>query len=123
MLNSYLAIQISKNLKPFNTRFGCPLQSLSGDSSICYLHEDCLKKDLFSRISNSQNEKLDEKKKIFSDLIAKSYEKFQQFLDLVQVGILLVNNDDGAIVSFNNKFKVNFINQSNLFFNIFKRKF
>eukprot|EP01080_Neovahlkampfia_damariscottae_P002755 gene2755-4163_t len=109
MLNNYLAVQISNNLKPFNTRFGCPMQSLSGDSSICYLHEDCLKKELFSRISNSQNnsqmETKDDKKKSLSDIITKSYEKFQQFLDIIQVGVLLVNNDDGAIVSYNNKLK------------------
>jgi hypothetical protein len=112
MLNNYLATHIVKNTKPFVSKFGCPLNG----GEICFTHEDCVKKDLFLKISNFQKEKYLEtdkvefkQKKQISELLAKAFEKYQQLIDNVHVvGLLFINNDDGTIVNWNHKLTVQF---------------
>jgi hypothetical protein len=98
-----------KSNKKNAIRFGCSSQMLTspGEQLMCYTHNDCIKRELFTRFmayskdksTFQQNTKEDKK------VVEKTTENFQGVIENCEVGVVLFNYEEGFIYGYNSKAK------------------
>jgi len=98
VVNNMVSRQLSKSKSPI-FKFACSQLTTptNGETLVCYQHQDCIKKEFFNRLVKERN--LDEEEKKITS------QNIDQLVGNVEVGLILLNLEDGSIIGYNTKAK------------------